>query len=557
MAFTLVQRSLLIAAMASLLGGVSLAQFTRTLTNNKLILTEISASDTNEVDFAVGDVDKDGDIDVIVGRKVPFTIDGPLANLLLLNDGTGELRDRTSQFTNWTTATNNTREVTIVDFNGDTWLDVVFFNSELEPTEIILNLGNDVMNNWQGFSTTPMTIGGSAGFHICGGTVLDYDNDGMMDIFRGDYSWRLFNNTNPSLVYHDDLWRQSAPGVFTDMSSLLSSGFLFSDFSARVQAHDPISGAPLDLNLDGNTPDIAIFGSTQAKACYNDGMGGFLAEQIFTENTTYDGIVYDFNQDGRPDIFKVNDVNDQLFLNTATNGDGTIVETLTSTPSGSGGFGANPILMDFNGDGNMNLWVSDNDIDIPNCNNNTTPDLYEFVVSGTNVTVNNITNQLNFSLDGVYDLAIADFDGDGLVDVLGNSCDSGSPGWFYYRSDPNSDAFRNQWAPNAQGILFEVNNIPASPNATTLYNFFDVIPTGGNTSPGAFLGLDTGVITQIYAGTVPFVVPMSPSPTTQNYNFQIPPINIVGVDMLRLLSIQLDSGAGALNISPVTSITSF
>ena len=43
--------------------------------------------DTEEKDYAWGDVDKDTDIDLVVVRKEPFTTSGKRTNLLLLNEG--------------------------------------------------------------------------------------------------------------------------------------------------------------------------------------------------------------------------------------------------------------------------------------------------------------------------------------------------------------------------------------------------------------------------------------------------------------------------------------
>ena len=92
-----------------------------------------SVSDGNtEVDFAWGDLDMDGDTDLVVVRKQPFTSAGKRTNVLLMNEG-GVLVDRTSTLAvasdvpgdnGFLTATND-RDVVLSDVDGDGWLDVI------------------------------------------------------------------------------------------------------------------------------------------------------------------------------------------------------------------------------------------------------------------------------------------------------------------------------------------------------------------------------------------------------------------------------------------------
>ena len=58
----------------------------------------VGANDTEEKDYIWGDVDHDGDIDLISVRKTPFTFSGGKANVLFMNegiaDGQAHRRDR-------------------------------------------------------------------------------------------------------------------------------------------------------------------------------------------------------------------------------------------------------------------------------------------------------------------------------------------------------------------------------------------------------------------------------------------------------------------------------
>ena len=50
----------------------------------------LSTNDLEEKDYAWGDVDNDGDIDLVVVRKQPFTTTGRRVNVLFMNEGTAE-----------------------------------------------------------------------------------------------------------------------------------------------------------------------------------------------------------------------------------------------------------------------------------------------------------------------------------------------------------------------------------------------------------------------------------------------------------------------------------
>ncbi len=87
--------------------------------------------DVKEKDYAWGDVDQDGDIDLVVVRKDIGSNSGPEPNRLFMNEG-GVLVDRTDDYA--TAATDGgqgfndqtpDRDVALEDVNLDGWLDIV------------------------------------------------------------------------------------------------------------------------------------------------------------------------------------------------------------------------------------------------------------------------------------------------------------------------------------------------------------------------------------------------------------------------------------------------
>src|SRR5690606_12655548 len=102
-------------------------------TSTRLVAApELVVNDNLEKDFGWGDFDNDGDIDIVVMRKFPGSIQGGFRNILLMNEG-GVLVDRTEEFGSDSDVEGyfglldptNDREVEVVDVNNDGWLDLV------------------------------------------------------------------------------------------------------------------------------------------------------------------------------------------------------------------------------------------------------------------------------------------------------------------------------------------------------------------------------------------------------------------------------------------------
>src|SRR5262245_33080214 len=88
--------------------------------------------DPDEKDYAFGDVDQDGELDLVVVRKQPAATQGKRPNALLMNEN-GILVDRTALYAvdsdvpgdqGFLTPTND-RDVQFADLDDDGWLDLV------------------------------------------------------------------------------------------------------------------------------------------------------------------------------------------------------------------------------------------------------------------------------------------------------------------------------------------------------------------------------------------------------------------------------------------------
>ena len=372
-----------------------------------------NTNDDQEKDIVVGDLDNDGDEDIVVVRKLPFSVDGERANLLLMNEG-GDLVDRTSEFIpTFISDPDNARDVQLFDANNDGWQDMIIANTFGSLHRLYINLG-EKGGVWQGYEDQgsngewyspqlPLTP------QACGVATGDVDGDGFDDIYFVDYNngleARLFMN-NGDLTFTDE--------SITRMSS-----------AARNQAFGT-TGFLGDINGDGHldivSNDSVAFGGVGVEVAYNDGTGNFNDVQVLPSVTSYMVAPGDFNNDGRLDIYVVDDGQDYVLFNNSTNGNGTVnvTQQFHVQSSLTTGFNGNIIAADVDNDGWLDMAVSDVDVDIPGCGR-------EFCLlrnnNGNFLTDPNNGNEQPWNQSGTHDTVWIDINQDGFLDLFMSTCD--------------------------------------------------------------------------------------------------------------------------------------
>ncbi len=375
----------------------------------------VGLTDTFEKDLAVGDVDRDGDPDVVVARKVRFSEPGGKRNALFLNQG-GVLIERSAEDAPQFLDQTDDRDVILADVDGDGWLDLVTATTFAEQPRLYMNL-RESLGVWRGFAWVP-TDGRLPEFspapQFCAVVAGDVDNDDDLDLFFVDYD----NNLEDRLLIND------GAGFFSDetlerMSAAMSRSAFGTD------------AAIVDMNGDGARDIVKLStlndNPNSVRILYNAGgaeIGTFDAmEHVYTESP-YMMEVVDLNRDQRPDIYVVDDQQDAYLINTGNNAQGRAeftTLTVVSSPT-TANFGGNTATADFDDNGYPDLLVADVDTDIPGCDRHMAA--LRNLGDAPLVTVDDPLAGAGrpWLPNGTFDIAVADFDGDGALDFWAGTC---------------------------------------------------------------------------------------------------------------------------------------
>lgn len=250
---------------------------------------------------ALGDIDGDGRLDVFfTGNQTP--------NRLYLNNGDFEFTDISHKAgitgsRAWSTG------VSMIDINGDGWLDIYVCNSGIVDGD---DKRNELFINQGDASFTEMAA--DYGLDDAGlsthATFLDYDRDGDLDLYLVNNSYRNIGsfdievNTRhvPHFAGGDRLYRNDG-STFTDVT--IDAGIYSSE---------------IGFGLGASTGDV--------------------------------------NRDGWPDLYISNDFfeRDYLYIN---NTDGTFSESLESSILSVSAAAMGADMADLNGDGWLDIFVTD------------------------------------------------------------------------------------------------------------------------------------------------------------------------------------------------------
>jgi len=255
-----------------------------------------------------GDFNGDGFADLYVGGYEDWGKGLTFPDLVLTNEGGKGFK------LTWSDRRYRARGVTACDVDRDGDLDVYVSNYRLQPNVLWLNDGTGKARDVAGAQNALATSKGFGGGHSIGAAWGDFDNDGWIDLFAGNFAHRDNRGDQPKSRFLRNL-RCEGKATFQDRGTC---GVFYQESYASPAAGDYDNDGDLDLFFT-TVYGTASFGRKNHPVLFrNDGGFKFAdatsAAKVAGLPPTYQAAWADFDNDGDLDLASAG----KLFVNQGT-----------------------------------------------------------------------------------------------------------------------------------------------------------------------------------------------------------------------------------------------
>ena len=277
------------------------------------------------------DYDNDGDLDLLIGSSSTSA-----ASKLYSNDGDGTFTDVTASTIG--TVAMSLGGMAFVDYDNDGDLDIIMASGSASVNSKILQNNNGV------YTDVATAAGITTSSAVKSLSVIDYDNDGDMDLY-------FTSQAGENKLYSND-----GDGTFTDVTTTAGVGGNSTTQDQQALWGDFDKDGDLDLFVAVNNA-VNVFANS--KYYTNNGDGTF-TETTSTaigdiSMTTLDAVVGDYDGDGDLDIFIAGNVDNNKLLQNDGTGKFTDVALSAGVTGNSAAKTYGAEFTDIDGDGDLDI----------------------------------------------------------------------------------------------------------------------------------------------------------------------------------------------------------